>query len=62
MKALRRNKKALATFEAASYSFRKEYVAWVVEAKAEVTRQRRLDTAVAWMAEGKSRNWKYENC
>jgi len=62
MKALRRNKKALATFEGASYSFRKEYVAWVVEAKAEATRQRRLDTAVEWMAEGKSRNWRYENC
>jgi uncharacterized protein YdeI (YjbR/CyaY-like superfamily) len=29
-------------------------------AKGEDTRQRRLATAVEWMAEGKSRNWKYE--
>jgi hypothetical protein len=29
------------------------------DAKTEETRQRRLDTAVQWMAEGKPRNWKY---
>jgi uncharacterized protein YdeI (YjbR/CyaY-like superfamily) len=62
MKAVRKNKKALATFEDASYSFRKEYVTWITEAKREETRQRRLETAVEWLAEGKSRNWKYENC
>jgi hypothetical protein len=60
MKAVRANRKALATFENASYSFKKEYVAWVVDAKSEETRARRLGTAVEWMAEGKGRNWKYE--
>jgi hypothetical protein len=60
MKALRRNRKALKTFETASYSFRKEYVSWLVDAKSEPTRQRRLATAVEWMADGKGRNWKYE--
>jgi hypothetical protein len=58
--ALRKNKKALATFEGFSASHRREYVEWVTEAKGEETRQRRLGTAVAWMAEGKGRNWKYE--
>jgi hypothetical protein len=57
--ALRKNKKARATFENLSHSHKKEYLEWVMEAKSEATRQKRLDTAVGWMAEGKSRNWKY---
>jgi uncharacterized protein YdeI (YjbR/CyaY-like superfamily) len=57
--ALRRNRKALATFDGFSPSHKREYVEWVTEAKGEETRRRRLETAVAWMAEGKVRNWKY---
>jgi len=60
MSAVRRNRKAHETFKGFSYSCRKEYVEWVGEAKTDATRSRRLETAVAWMAEGKSRNWKYE--
>jgi len=60
MKEVRADRKALATFEGGSYSFRKEYVSWVTGAKSEETRDRRLRTAVAWMAQGKVRNWKYE--
>ncbi len=59
MAALRKNKKALATFEGFSPSHKREYVEWVTEAKGEDTRARRLATAVAWMADGKVRNWKY---
>jgi len=59
-KALAKNKKANTQFAAFSYSKKKEYVEWVTGAKAAETRQRRLDTAIAWIAEGKSRNWKYE--
>ena len=51
--ALKKNKKALATFEAYSYSHKREYVQWVAEAKREETRQRRLATAVARLAKGK---------
>ena len=57
--ALRKNPKALAAFEAFSPSHRREYIEWITEAKSEETRQRRLDSAIKWMAEGKSRNWKY---
>jgi len=57
--ALRRNRKALAAFEAFPPSHRREYLEWITEAKGEETRQRRLATAIARMAEGKSRNWKY---
>ena len=57
--AVKKSRKALTTFEGFNYSNKKEYVEWVTEAKGEQTRQRRLETAVAWMAEGKPRNWKY---
>jgi uncharacterized protein YdeI (YjbR/CyaY-like superfamily) len=60
--ALKKNKKALATFEGFAYSKKKDYVEWVAEAKTEETRQKRLATSVEWLAEGKSRNWKYEKC
>lgn len=60
MAAVTKNKKALAAYEAFSPSHRREYVEWVTEAKTEATRDKRLAQAVALLAEGKSRNWKYE--
>jgi hypothetical protein len=62
MAALKKNTQALATFYAFSYSKKKEYVEWFTEARTEATREKRLAQAVEWMAEGKSRNWKYQNC
>ncbi|WP_457096052.1 YdeI/OmpD-associated family protein [Lysobacter sp. P5_B9] len=60
--ALKKNARARATFDAFPPSCRREYVEWITEAKREETRARRLEQAVEWMAEGKRRNWKYENC
>jgi uncharacterized protein YdeI (YjbR/CyaY-like superfamily) len=60
--ALKQNKKALATFEAFSPSHKREYIDWITGAKKAETRERRLATAVEWMAEGKSQNWRYERC
>jgi uncharacterized protein YdeI (YjbR/CyaY-like superfamily) len=60
--ALRKNKKASAAFEAFPPSHRREYIEWLIDAKTEATRQRRLETAIEWIAEKKSRNWKYEKC
>jgi uncharacterized protein YdeI (YjbR/CyaY-like superfamily) len=60
--ALRKNKKALATFENFPPSHKREYVDWITEAKTEATRTKRLDTTIEWLAEGKQRNWKYMNC
>lgn len=60
--ALKKNKTALATFEAFPPGCRREYVDWVNEARREETRDKRIEQAVSWMAEGKRRNWKYENC
>jgi uncharacterized protein YdeI (YjbR/CyaY-like superfamily) len=58
--ALKKNKKALATFENFNYSNKKEYVEWIVEAKTEETRKKRIETATEWMSEGKTRHWKYQ--
>ncbi len=58
--ALKKDKKVQAAFEGFSYSHKKEYLEWITEAKTDETRQRRIATALEWLAEGKSRNWKYE--
>ncbi len=58
--ALQANPKALATFESFPPSKRKDYIFWILDAKTEQTRERRLETAIDWMSQGKSRNWKYE--
>ena len=60
--ALKKNRKAAATFAAFSPTNQREYIEWIGEAKREETRTKRLATAMEWMAEGKIRNWKYLNC
>ena len=59
IKALDKKKKALKTFEDFSVAMKNEYVEWITEAKTEETRSKRLATAIEWLSEGKSRNWKY---
>jgi uncharacterized protein YdeI (YjbR/CyaY-like superfamily) len=58
-KALARNTKAKKTYEGFSPSHKREYVEWISEAKTEETRDRRIEQALGWLAEGKPRNWKY---
>lgn len=58
--ALARNRKAAAAFEKFPPSHKREYARWIAEAKGEDTRQRRVKSAIEWIAAGKSRNWKYE--
>jgi uncharacterized protein YdeI (YjbR/CyaY-like superfamily) len=58
--ALKKSKKAQATFDNFRPSHRREYIEWITDAKTDETRARRLKTAVEQMAEGKSQNWKYE--
>jgi uncharacterized protein YdeI (YjbR/CyaY-like superfamily) len=60
--ALKKNKQALNTFENFPPSKKRDYVEWITEAKQEATREKRMATAVEWLSEGKSRNWKYEKC
>lgn len=60
--ALKRNAAARKTFDGFSPSNRREYVEWISEAKRPETRERRLAQTIEWLAEGKTRNWKYEKC
>ena len=59
MAALRRNKKALAAWDAFPPGHRREYLEWITEAKTDPTRDKRIATAIEWIAERKGRNWKY---
>jgi uncharacterized protein YdeI (YjbR/CyaY-like superfamily) len=60
--AIARNKKAATVFAAFSQSCKREYVEWIADAKRPETRAKRIATAIEWIAEGKQRNWKYQNC
>ena len=58
---LRRHPAAASSFEKFSPSHRREYLAWIVGAKREATRARRMATALEWLAQGKTREWKYQS-
>lgn len=60
VRALMKNKVAKSTFDNFSPSHKREYLEWLTEAKTEATRQRRMATAMEWLAEGKHRHWKYK--
>lgn len=60
--ALAKADKAKSTFDNFPPSCRREYLEWISEAKRDETRNKRIATAVEWLAEGKRRNWKYESC
>lgn len=60
--ALKKSKRAKATYDSFPPSAKRDYVEWITGAKREATRKKRLATAIEWMAEGKRRNWKYEKC
>jgi uncharacterized protein YdeI (YjbR/CyaY-like superfamily) len=58
---------AIAADEAASMHWaafppgkQRDYAEWIGEAKTDTTRDHRIAQAVAWIAQGKGRNWKYE--
>jgi uncharacterized protein YdeI (YjbR/CyaY-like superfamily) len=57
--ALRKDRKAKATFDAFSPSNRRDYIEWLEEPKTDATRRKRLATTLEWLAEGKPRNWMY---
>lgn len=60
--ALEKAPRARQAFESFAPGHRREYLEWVAEAKQDTTRQKRIASALEWLAEGKRRNWKYENC
>ncbi|UIP05955.1 YdeI/OmpD-associated family protein [Erythrobacter sp. SDW2] len=60
--ALEGKPEAKASFARLAPSHRREYLEWITEAKREETRAKRIASTLEWLAEGKKRNWKYENC
>ena len=62
LEALAANEAARATFDDFPPSARRDYLDWLADAKRPETRAKRLAQAVEWMAEGKRRHWKYEQC
>jgi uncharacterized protein YdeI (YjbR/CyaY-like superfamily) len=58
--ALQENEKAKNNFDAFSFSNKKEYINWLIEAKSEETLHKRMTTAIEWISEGKGKNWKYK--
>lgn len=61
-KAMLGNKAARASWDAFTPGKQREYADWINGAKAADTRARRVTQAVEWIAEGKSKNWKYADC
>jgi uncharacterized protein YdeI (YjbR/CyaY-like superfamily) len=62
LESLSGNKRASAVYATFSPSCKREYLEWITTAKRPETRATRIATAVAWIAEGKQRNWKYQGC
>ncbi len=60
--AQKKHAAARMTWAGFSPGAQREYVDWIVEAKTDATRQKRIATALEWLAEGKQRNWKYQQC
>lgn len=60
--ALAAHPEAKAVFDGFAPGQRREYCEWIADAKREETRDKRVAEALGWIADGKTRNWKYQNC
>jgi len=59
-RALKADAVAWQQWQAFTPGKRREYLAWILDAKQDATRERRVAQTVAQVREGKSQNWKYE--
>lgn len=60
--ALDATPEAAGYFEAFAPGAQRDYLEWIVEAKRPETRAKRIAEAVPWIADGKKRHWKYQDC
>lgn len=58
--ALARHPRAKDVFDGFASGYQRDYLEWIGQARTEATRERRIVQSLAWLAEGKHRNWKYE--
>jgi uncharacterized protein YdeI (YjbR/CyaY-like superfamily) len=54
------NPKAFEVYEKFSPSHKREYLEWIVDAKTDATRQKRMQAAIEQIMDSKSRHWKYQ--
>lgn len=59
LEALNAVPEAKAVWDSKSDSFRKDYLVWIIDAKTDATRQKRMVEALEWIADGKGRFWQY---
>ncbi len=52
--------RAAATFEKLPPSHRREYLEWIIGAKREETREKRLEASIQRLTQGKPMNWEYQ--
>lgn len=57
--ALQQHDIAASFFRQMTIAQQNDYIQWLLDAKTDLTRQKRLDTMLQWLAEHKTRNWKY---
>jgi uncharacterized protein YdeI (YjbR/CyaY-like superfamily) len=60
--ALKKNKAATKVWNDFAPGSQREYAEWIADAKRAETKEKRIAQAIEWIAEGKQRNWKYQNC
>ncbi|PTT83182.1 hypothetical protein DBR42_16155 [Pelomonas sp. HMWF004] len=60
--ALAQVKAAQQQHDAFPPSKQRDYLKWMLEAKREDARAKRIAQAVEWLAEGGPRHWKYPSC
>lgn len=58
---LNENKTAKLVWDKFAPSHKKEYIQWIVEAKTDATKQKRILQALEMMQKGKHKNWKYDS-
>jgi len=59
-KLLKENLVTMGNYEKFSPSSKREYLEWFAEAKSDATREKRMQQALEWIGEGKTRHWKYK--
>lgn len=60
--ALAKDRRAKKHFDGFAPGYRRDYLEWILDAKRDSTRDRRIAQAIEWLRDGKHRNWKYEKC
>lgn len=60
LNALSDNPQAQKVFNDFAPGYQRDYIEWFDEAKRAATRENRIVQAIEWIAEGKTRNWKYQ--